>query len=179
MPKFEIVEAKSWHCGAMSRRLRLEHQKAVAMIGLNSHRELRAMFDDSTFRKAWLIDGRLAAVGGVTGPALSSWGLVWLAFTNEATKYPKAMTKEARRQIDLIMQTKHHLISSIIEGDQASERFAIFLGFVPASAVDNILPAESRFGRTEVARQLKEIEEVRVPLGTGYVKLMAYRHLGA
>jgi hypothetical protein len=89
------------------------------------------------------------------------------------------MTKEARRQIDLIMQTKHHLISSIIEGDQASERFAIFLGFVPASAVDNILPAESRFGRTEVARQLKEIEEVRVPLGTGYVKLMAYRHLGA
>jgi hypothetical protein len=76
MPKFEIVEAKAWHCGAMSRALRLEHQKAVAMIGLNSHRELRGMFDESIFRKAWLIDGRLAAVGGVTGPALSSYGIV-------------------------------------------------------------------------------------------------------
>jgi hypothetical protein len=149
------------------------------MIGLNSHRELRAMFDDSTFRKAWLIDGHLAAVGGVTGPALSSYGIVWLAFTNAATKYPMAMIKEARRQIQLIMQIKRVLVSSILEGDDASERFAIFLGFVPATDLDRILPAESRFGRVEVARQLKEIQEVRVPLGTGYVKLMAYRQIGA
>jgi hypothetical protein len=179
MPTFEIVEAKAWHCGAMSRALRLEHQKAVAMIGLNSHRELRGMFDESIFRKAWLIDGRLAAVGGVTGPQVSSYGIVWLAFSSAATKYPMAMVKEARRQIEFIMQTKRLLISSILDGDDASERFAIFLGFVPAKEVDHTLPAETRYGRIEIARKLKEIEEVRVPLGTGYVKLMAYRHLGA
>ena len=179
MPRFRVVEAKPWHCGQMARMLRVEHARAVALIGLDSHRELRAMFDDSTFRRAWYVDDQLAAVGGVTGPALSSYGIVWLAFTNAATKYPKAMIKEARRQIQLIMQTKHLLISSILDGDDASERFAIFLGFVPASDVDHILPAETRYGRVEVARQLKEIDEVRVPLGTGYVKLMAYRQIGA
>lgn len=179
MPRFEIVEAKAWHCGAMSRLLRLEHQKAVAMIGLNSHRELRGMFDDSTFRKAWFIDGKLSAVGGVTGPALSSYGIVWLAFSNAATKYPMAIIKESRRQIAEIMQTKRLLICTLVEGDEASERLAIFLGFVPARSNDSVYPAESRFGRKEVARQLKEIEEARVPLGTGYVKMMEYRLLEA
>jgi hypothetical protein len=178
MPRFEIVEGKAWHCGAMSRLLRLEHQKAVAMIGLNSHRELRAAFDDSSFRRAWLIDGKLAALGGVTGPAIASAGLVWLAFTNAATKYPLAIIKESRRQIAEIMQVKRHLVCTIVEGDEASERFATFLGFVPAAG-EYLLPAHTRYGRKEVARKLREIEEIRKPLGMGYVKLLAYRQIEA
>jgi hypothetical protein len=179
MPKFEIVEAKAWHCGAMSRALRMEHQKAVAMIGFNSHREIRAAFDDSSFRKAWLIDGKLAAIGGVTGPALASSGFVWLAFTNAATKYPMAIIKEARRQIAEIMVVKRHLACTILEGDEASARLAIFLGFVPATSDGYVLPAHSRYGRKEVARQLKEIDEIRKPLGMGYVTIMAYRQIEA
>src|ERR1035437_6577661 len=131
MPRFEIVEAKAWHCGAMSRILRLEHQKAVAMIGLNSHREIRAAFGDSIFRKAWLIDGKLAALGGVTGPAISPFGMVWLTFSNAAMKYPMAIIKETRRQISEIMLVKRLLGCTIAECDETSERFAIFLGFVP------------------------------------------------
>ena len=179
MPKFELVEAKAWHCGAMSRILRLEHQKAVAMIGLNSHRELRAAFDDSIFRKAWLIDGKLAAIGGVTGPAISSYGLVWLTFSNQATKYPLAIIKMVRGQLDEIMRIKRLLVSSVLEGDEASERFAIFFGFVPATEKDFVSPAYSRFGRIEVARKLREIDEARKPLGMGYVRVMAYRQLEA
>lgn len=179
MPRFEIVEGKAWHCGAMARMLRLEHQKAVAMIGLNSHRELRGAFDDSSFRRAWLIDGKLGALGGVTGPAIASSGLVWLAFTNAATKYPMAIIKEARRQIAEIMQVKRHLVCTIVEGDEASERLAIFLGFVPAASGGYLLPAHSRYGRKEVARQLREMEEIRKPLGMGYVKVMAYRQIEA
>jgi hypothetical protein len=162
----------------MSRVLRLEHQKAVAMVGLNSHRELRAAFDESTYKRAWFIDGKIASIGGVTGTALSSYGLIWLAFSNAATKYPVAMVKLMRRQIAEIMQTKRFLITTILEGDEASERFAIFMGFVPETDGEYVLPASSRFGRKEIARQLKETE-VRLPLGTGYAKVMAYRQIGA
>jgi len=179
MPNFELVEAKAWHCGAMSRILRLEHQTAVAMIGLNSHRELRAAFDDSIYRKAWFIDGRLAAIGGVTGSALSSSGVIWLAFAGIATKYPLAVTKLMKGQIERIMQTRHLLITTILDGDKASERFAIFLGFVPATNGDYVLPASSRFGRKEIARQLSEAEDIRVPVGTGYARVMAYRRIEA
>ena len=179
MTTFDIVEAKAWHCGAMSRLLRQEHAKAIAMIGLNSHRELRAAFDESIFRRAWLIDGHIAALGGVTGSAASALGIVWLAVAAKAGKYPLEMIKEARRQIADIMTVKRMLICTILDGDEASERFAIFLGFVPKKDDEWIMPAETRYGRKEVARQLKEIDEARVALGSGYVRVMQFRHIEA
>jgi hypothetical protein len=179
MPHFELVEAKAWHCGAMSRLLRLEHHEAVTMVGLDSHRELRRVFDESIYRKAWLIDGKLASIGGVVGSVLSATGMIWLAFSGRATKYPLAMTKLMQRQLAEIMLTKRHLITTIMDGDLASERFAIFLGFVPATDGDYVLPASSRFGRKEIARRLKEADVARVPVGTGYAKVMAYRQMEA
>jgi hypothetical protein len=179
MPHFELVEAKAWHCGAMSRMLRLEHKMAVAMIGLDSHRELRTAFDDSMYRKSWLIDGKLASIGGVVGPTISTYGLIWLAFSSAATKYPLAMVRLMRAQLTEIMRTRHLLITTILDGDHASERFAIFLGFVPVVDGEYIMPASSRFGRKEIARQLREIEEARIPLGTGYAKAMVYRQIEA
>jgi hypothetical protein len=164
----------------MSRMLRTEHQQAVAMIGLNSHKELRKAFDESIYRKAWLIDGKLAAIGGITGPVLAAFGAVWLAFSSEATKYPLAMVKLMRNQLDEIMLVKRLLVTPMLEGDTAAERFAIFLGFVPATEDGKYFypSAVSRYGRKEVARQLKEIQD-RVPLGTGYAKVMQYRQIEA
>ena len=173
-PRFEIVEAKPWHCGAMTRMLRLEHQKAVAMIGIDSHRELRGRFDDSTFRRAWLIDGRLAALGGVTGSRLSSIGYIWLAFSSAATKYPIEMVKESRRQMAAIMTVKRRIYTTILDGDTAAKRFAIFLGFVPADD-EMQAPAASHFGRIELSRRFDSNEEARIPIGNGYSVAMCYR----
>lgn len=169
MPCFEIREGKAWHCGAISRALRYEHQKAILLLGVNAHQELRGIFDASIYRKSWFIDGRLAGVGGVTGTAVSSYGVIWVAFTNEATKYPLALTKEMQHQLSVIMETRKLLQCTIMEGDEASERFAIFLGFVPADCIE---PAVSRFGRREIARNM---ELARIPAGAGYVRVMEYR----
>jgi hypothetical protein len=163
----------------MSRVLRTQHQQAVAMIGLNSHRELRRAFDDSAYRKAWLIDGKLASIGGVTGPAISAYGFIWLAFSDEATKYPLAIVKLMRAQIAEVMQTRRLLVATVLDGDEASDRLAIFLGFVPYSHSEYVLPASSKFGRLEVARHLREREEARIRIGTGYGRVLAYHHLGA
>jgi hypothetical protein len=154
----------------MVRILRREHQKAVAMIGFNSHRELREHFDQSIFRRAWLIDGKLAALGGVTGSEIAAHGLVWLAFSETATRYPIAIIKEARRQIDILAETKRLLICTLVEGDEAAERLAIFLGFVPVVEGEYIESASSRFGRMEVRRMLREKPPMRY--GDGHIKLM-------
>jgi hypothetical protein len=170
MTRFEIVEGMPWHCGQMVRILRQEHQKAVAMIGFNSHRELRAHFDESSFRRAWFIDGKLAAIGGVTGPELAAEGFVWLAFSQAATRYPVAIIKEARRQIELLSHTKRVLVCSLVEGDEAAERLAIFLGFVPMLEGEYVESASSRFGRLEVRRLLREKAPIRY--GLGHIKLL-------
>lgn len=129
MGRFAITEAKIWHCGAIIRRLREEHQEAVAWLGINSHREIRDKFDASTFRRAWMIDGRLGGLGGVVGTAISSEGFVWLALTNEAARHPYAVARESLRQLSEIMQVKRVLHTSLIPEDKPALRFASKLGF--------------------------------------------------
>jgi hypothetical protein len=169
MPTFDLIEAKTWHCGMMIRMLRREQKEAMAAIGVDSHRELRAAFDDSAYRRAWLIDGKLVGIGGIAGPMLSPFGLVWLALSNKATKYPLALVRLLRRQLDELMETKRILLTTILGGDEASERFAVFMGFVPLDGPNYILGVSSRFGRKEVARQMKETG------GEGYIRIMEYR----
>jgi hypothetical protein len=76
-----------------------------------------------------MIDGRLAALGGVTGTELSADGMLWLALTQEATRHPKAIVEEARRQLDGLMQVKRRLSAAVFSGDDAGLRLALALGF--------------------------------------------------
>ena len=88
------------------------------------------MFDRSIYRKAWLIDGKASPRSGRwSDRCLSATGMIWLAFSGRATKYPLAMTKLMQRQLAEIMLTKRHLITTIMDGDLASERFAISFRF--------------------------------------------------
>lgn len=171
-PDFQIVEARAYHCGAMVRMLRAEHQRAIARLGVNAHRELRQRFDSSSFRRAWLIDGKLAALGGVTGSQLSSEGYVWLALSGLATRYPLEVVRETRRQLAALMVVKRSLVTSIIASDETSKRFAIFMGFVLAD--DDCMPAASRTGRRAIAVRFDGQHDAHVPLGHGVAVAMKY-----
>lgn len=173
-PTFQIIPAKPWHCGAMVRRLRLEHRKAVAQLGLNSHRELFERYGASSYRRALLIDGHLEALGGVTGSALSGEGYVWLALSAKAARYPLALVREARRHLDLAMQTRSVLVTTVLDGDVAAQRFAIFLGFVLAHD-EAAQPAASRAGRRVLAHRAAIDPEARIEIGTGSAVVLAYR----
>jgi hypothetical protein len=140
-PHFEIVEAKVQHCGQMTRLLRGAHREAVATTGVNMHRELRDRFEESTFRRAWLANGVLIGLGGVTGPVIAQDGIVWLALTEQAVRYPVAMLREARRQIEEIMALKWSLMAVILPDDAASFRFARRLGFAVRPDVPTIFEA--------------------------------------
>ena len=78
MPVFEIIQAKSHHCGQMIRALRREQRDAFLMLGVDAHRHLRTCFEASYFTRAWLIDGKLSGLGGVFGSALSGAGALSL-----------------------------------------------------------------------------------------------------
>src|ERR1700678_2700270 len=127
MTTFTVIPARANHCGQMCRMLRLEHRLAMARVNMDMHRELRRCFDASAFRRAWLIDGTLAGLGGIMGNVLSPYGFGWLALTEEARRSPTAVSKEARRQLDEIMSLKHELATTIIAGDESAKRLAIFL----------------------------------------------------
>lgn len=129
MAKFEIVEAHAFHCGQMIRKLRNEHQAAIAKLSVNTHRELRLAFDDSSYRRALMMDGVLAGLGGVTGPAMAGTGTIWLAITQEATRYPQHIARIMRRQLANVFAVKRELSTFILPADLVSLRFAKFIGF--------------------------------------------------
>lgn len=173
-PTFQIIPAKPWHCGAMVRRLRIEQRVAVARLGVDSHRELFDRFGQSTVRRALLIDGKLEGIGGVTGSALSGEGYVWLALSQKAVRYPLALLRIVRAQLDLVMQTRSVLVTTVLEGDEAAKRFAIFLGFV-SGANAMAQPAASRAGRRALQATIENDDEARLPLGSGTAIALAYR----
>jgi hypothetical protein len=111
----------------MAHNLRLSHVRVARERSIRQN--LRAYYEQSSFRKAWKINGRLAAVGGVTGSLLASEGLVWLAFTEEALKFRRAIVREARRQLEEILIMKVRLTTFIPLDDEVGRRFAEFLGF--------------------------------------------------
>lgn len=146
--RFEIVEAKPQHCGQMSRLLRVEHRSAIEALDINAHHELRACFDASAFRRAWLIDGALAALGGVTGGKLDVYGQIWLAFAPLALRYPIEVMKESKRQLAVVSQVKRKLVTMILLNDGASARFAQRLGFkVVRDETENFETAIMEYGR--------------------------------
>lgn len=173
MPEFSIIPARPWHCGQMVRLLRHEHRNAIARLGVDSHRELRHRFETSAFRRAWLIDGRLAALGGVTGGTLCATGFLWLALSETARRYPVAIVKEARRQLAEIMLVKRELATTILDGDAAAQRLAIFLGFHVA---DEGLGAQaySKASRRSLARFVMTDPDIRLPVGSGFAVAMGY-----
>ena len=129
MSHFEIRDAKPQDCGKIARRLRDEHQGAVNLTGVSYHHEIRRCFEDSWYAKAWLHDGQLLGIGGVTGPLLSSQGGLWLALSREVAKFPVETFKEARRQIASLSILKRDLFCTILPEDETSLRFANRLGF--------------------------------------------------
>jgi hypothetical protein len=129
LPVFEIIPARSFHCGQMVRAMRREQKNAFLMLGVDVHQNLRTCFDASYMARAWLIDGKLAGLGGVFGSALSGTGYIWLALTEDATRHPVAAVREARRQVDGILATKASLVCTTLYGDAAARRFVSYLGF--------------------------------------------------
>jgi hypothetical protein len=130
MTTFEVVDARLFHCGPMIRALRNDHKVAFMALGVHkAHHELRACFDDSHFRRSWLINGRVAGIGGVRGTLCSPVGYIWLALSQDATHYPIQIMREARAQIAEIMEVKRSLGTTILKADSASVRFAERLGF--------------------------------------------------
>lgn len=176
MPVFEIREAKLQHCGQMIRMLRVEHYRAVAQLGINGHQELRNRFDASAFRRIWTIDGRLSALGGVTGSLLDATGYVWLAMSWEAARYPIQIVREARKQLALLSISKRNLATTILDGDETALRFAVFLGFRPATGG---APAQSKEGRRHLIREASADPELRIPIGSGSSIAMLYQHEAA
>ena len=150
MSRFEIVEARLHHCGQMARLMRREQREAIARAGYDPHHELRSRFDSSSVCRALLIDGRLAALGGIVGTLLSPHGSVWVVLAEWASRaHPLTLARIAARQLDRIMQTYTEVASVLVGEDEPAHRLAVSLGFSVGAPIliGNAVCREMRIAR--------------------------------
>lgn len=173
MPDFTLIEGKAWHCGAIARRLRMEHYRNLVMAGMDIHRELRSTFDASSYSRTWLIDGRISGMGGIVGADIAATGYVWIAVTEAARKYPFEIIRTVRRELDAVMKIKRELACIVLPGDEAACRFAAFMGFHVAHQGPGS-PAYSRFGRRNLVRHVRTSPDLHMPFGKASCVPMGY-----
>lgn len=171
---WEVVEAERADVGRVFRRLRDGHRQCLMGIGMDRRhalREFRKVFDESAFRRAWLHDGEVVAVGGVTGSLLSPHGFVWLALSQDVIRFPLEIIRESRRQLGEIMKTKTELATTILANDAVALRFCAFLGF------HSNHDAEGRTWR----QQLREFQEKtpRIPVEKGFAIAVGFHREAA
>jgi hypothetical protein len=130
MTQFVVKDAGRWHCGQMARQIRVDQAAGTRDLGFKTHEGIATAFAMSSTRKAWLIDGRLGALGGMIDTLGSGVGIIWLSITQDATRYPVTMFKTARAWLELFTENKSALRTTIVISDKASVEFANRLGFL-------------------------------------------------
>lgn len=154
--------------------MRQEHRLELERLGVDYRREFRDVFMASFYRRTWYLNGELMAVGGVTGQMAETVGYAWMVISQEATKHPMTIIKGIRRHLDQLMLSKDELATTIIDGDDAAKRFAIFLGFHVEDEGDGA-PAFDRDGRTRLYRHLEKADlKNRVQTKHGSVIAMGF-----
>ena len=160
----EVVEAKRQHCGAMARRMRRVHREILASGGIDAHRELAMMFSQSSFRRSVFFEGKIVAMGGITGSRLAPHGVAWLVLAEEFRNYPVTIVRHALRLLKQEMRTRSELAVTILLEDDAALRFAIYLGF-HVSHDDDGAPATNRTSRARLAHHAKSKRDVHIQVG--------------
>ena len=136
MTRYEMTECRRHHCGLMARRMRAADRAAMVAAGYDPHREIVHRFQESAYRRAWLIDGELAAIGGVSGTLAASDGYIWMVVAQMATRHALALARMTRGVLAEVSVTFRAVESVMMAGDGRAVEFARFLGF---SAVPDAL----------------------------------------
>lgn len=129
MTEYQSIEAKTYHLGRMVRRMRETDAALGGALGIAVHAQLRSVFGTSAYRRAWLIDGRLAAIGGVIGTLASGSGFLWFLVSKEAQQHRHALVRHAREHMAEIIETYPVLTTTVARHDEAGRRFAVHFGF--------------------------------------------------
>lgn len=127
--KIEVVDVSPLHIGPMIAAMEPSEVASTP----HPRRVLRAAVADSAYRRTALLDGRVAAMWGVTGPLAAATGHVWLLMSRAARAVPvKVILALVRDELAAVMATKTELVSFAPAADARALRFMRFLGFAVA-----------------------------------------------
>lgn len=163
MSAYEIVPSSVRHVRPMSKRVRAAGALAMQNYGVNPRVGLHRVFVSSNYTRTALVDGRPVAMWGVVGMLMGDTAFVWLVLAQETGQIPRAIVREARAELQRVMDNYSHIMMTVLPDDEPSVRFALHLGFRP---MDGEYMGDAKDALTN--------PRFRIPIGDSYVIQMGY-----
>src|SRR5205814_7610958 len=112
------------------------------------------------------IDGNLAGVWGVMGTPLAYTGLLWMALSQYALKFPTTVLKLTRSEIKVISRLQREIVTTVMPEDEAAHRLVVWLGFETPCGFGGG-PAHTRSRRNNLLRYMANNPELVHDYGGG------------
>ncbi len=172
---YEIVPASILDVKPMARKLRAAACITLQGFGLEPREALRRAVRSSPYCRTALVEGKPVAMWGVREVLLSDTAVVWLVLSEEVTRMPLAIVREAKAELDGVMEAKREVAITVLPDDDAAIRFAVFLGFDDRGDDERDEGELSRHARCAAIRQNPRN---RIPVGDSYVIALGHRAEG-
>lgn len=143
--------------------MRVAGSIAMQSYGLDPRSALHRVFVASTYCRTALIDEKPVAMWGVAGHILSETAFVWLVLAEETARMPHAIVREARAELQRVMDNYSRVMMTVLPDDAPSVRFALHLGFRP-------MDGDFMGGEQDALSNPR----FRLPVGDSYVVQMGY-----
>ncbi len=163
---YEVIPASVRHIRPMAKRMRAAGAITVEGFGYNPREALRRVFVSSFYCRTAMMDGAPVAMWGACGSLLSDTAVVWLVLSEIVQSLPMAIVREARAELARLAEEYDVINTTVIPDDEASVRFAVFLGFT-----DRVSHGGTR---RKTLAEIMANQANRVPIGDSYVIPLGY-----
>lgn len=102
--KIEIVPMEIRHIPELIDNIREGDRDECTALGLTPKQTLIAAYKESLVKKATLLDGKVAALWGVSGTYLAPESYIWLLTSKEVDKAPLHLAAAYRREVRKLLE---------------------------------------------------------------------------
>lgn len=124
-----LIPATISHVYTLAARLRADDRAEIEAAGFDPRKGLRRMYRSSYRVRTVLVDGEIAAMGGLGGMLLADEGYPWLMTTAAVERHPLAYVRCAQAEVAAALALKRILIGQVMASYARSVRFLALLGF--------------------------------------------------
>jgi hypothetical protein len=160
---YSVVAASPRHIKPMAAQLRAAACITLQDFGYEPRAALHRAFIASRYCRTALMDGKPVAMWGAKGTLLGEEALVWLVLSDEVTKMPVSVVKEARAELAVIMDDHKEVAITVLPNDEAAIRFAVAMGFHDRENDDGHL------SRKEMVAAIVADPRMKIPIGDSFV----------
>lgn len=128
-PSINIIDTIPLHLREMADAMQLDSAETAVKMGMTPLKALWSSYRQSIICKSAFINGKLAAIWGISGMMFGDTGRPWLVMTPETQKHPMRVAFRYRQEIKKMLNMFPILEEYVPQTNEKSIRMLELMGF--------------------------------------------------